>query len=106
MSESHPCSRHAERIADLGERTTRLESIIGESSAEGLRAEMSHLTRQIAELTKVIQEQRVAEAKRDGRIQGATWVGRLIWAVFGAGALAAFYNLIGTFGGTPPPPHQ
>ena len=105
MPDPHFCNRHTEQIADLDKRTTALELIIGESSAEGLRAEMGKLSVEVAKLTLVIQEQRLAEAKRDGRLQGATWLARLIWAVFGAGALAFFSDLFETFRNSPHP-HQ
>lgn len=103
MPELHHCTRHAEQIADLDKRTTVIESIIGESSADGLRAEMGKLSAEVAKLTLVIQEQRVSEAKRDGRLQGATWVGRIIWAVFGAGTLTFLSHLFDVVNNSPKP---
>ena len=105
MPDAHTCTRHSDQIADLDKRTTLLESIIGESSADGLRAEMGKLAAEVAKLTIVIQENRIAEAKRDGRLQGATWVGRIIWAVFGAGVLTFLSNLSDVFRNSPQP-HQ
>ena len=104
-SDPHTCTRHAEQIADLNTRTTLLESIVGESSADGLRAEMGQLREAIAELTSTIQAQRIEDAKRSGQVQGATWAAKLIWAVFGAGTLAFLTNLFDTFRNSPNP-HQ
>ena len=100
-----PCERHANEIADHNIRLTRLESIVGESSADGLRAEMGQLRQAIAELTTTIQAQRIEDAKRSGQVQGATWAAKLIWAVFGAGTLAFLTNLFETFRNSPNP-HQ
>ena len=100
-----PCERHANEIADQNIRLTRLESIVGESSTDGLRAEMGQLRQAIAELTTTIQAQRIEDAKRSGQVQGATWAAKLIWAVFGAGTLAFVTNLFDTFRNSPTP-HQ
>ena len=104
-SESPNCLRHSEQIADLDKRLSVIETILGTSSAEGLRAEIVDLSGKISELTRVIQDHKLAEAQRDGRVQGATWVARLIWAVFGAGALAFASNLFDAFRGVQTP-HQ
>lgn len=86
------CIAHAERLADIDRRLSVLETVIGANGTEGLRAQLSDLSAQIRELTRTIQEQKVTDAERSGRVQGATWVGRIIWAVFGAGILAVVTN--------------
>lgn len=92
---STPCDAHGERISDHESRISVLETLVGANSAEGLRKDISELSAQIRELTATIQDQRVASAQKAGQIQGATWVGRIIWAVFGAGALAIITKWFG-----------
>ena len=85
-----PCEKHGEAISDHESRISVLETLVGANSAEGLRKDITELAAQIRELNATLHDQKVADAKKVGQVQGATWVGRIIWAVFGAGALALF----------------
>jgi hypothetical protein len=92
MSELDHCLAHRELLSDFDRRLSVIETIIGANGTEGLRAQISELAAQIRELTRTLQEQKIMEAEKSGRVQGATWVGRVIWAVFGAGILALATN--------------
>lgn len=80
-----------------------METIIGTDGSEGLRGDICDLTQQIRELTRLLQEQKIIEAEKSGRVQGATWVGRIIWAVFGAGVLALASNWFSSLTTIQPP---
>lgn len=98
------CIAHRELLSEFDRRLSVIETIIGTSGTEGLRAQMSDLTAQIRELTRTLQEQKIAEAEKSGRVQGATWVGRIIWAVFGAGILALASSWFSGITQIKPPP--
>lgn len=88
------CSEHRRQIAELDRRMTKMEAVIGSTADEGLRDIMSKMGATIEQVLLAVQALQLAQARATGAIDGATWVGRGLWAVLGAAITAGVLTLI------------
>lgn len=88
-----PCTSHGGRISDMERRVTFLEAMIGISGGDGLRGLISKLSEQLGTLIENVQALQLAQAKASGAIEGASWVGRIVWLVLGGAVTAAVLQL-------------
>lgn len=88
------CSEHRQQIAGLDRRLAVLETVIGSSASDGLRGLLAQISEQLAQLNTAVQELQLAQARATGAIDGATWVGRGLWAVLGAAITAGTLTLL------------
>ena len=93
------CAEHRQQINGLDRRLAVLETVIGSSSADGLRGLLAQISDQLGQLTASVRDLQLAQARATGAVDGATWVGRGIWAVLGAAITAAVLTMLK--GGTP-----
>lgn len=96
MSEPTNCAEHRTHLAALDRRLAVLETVIGTTAEDGLRGLMCRLNDQLGDLNANVQALQLAQAKAAGALEGASWVGRLLWAVLGAAISAAAVGLLRT----------
>ena len=86
------CAEHRQQINGLDRRLAVLETVIGSSASDGLRGMLAQISEQLAQLNTAVQSLQLAQARATGAVDGATWMGRALWAVLGgvltAGAVA------------------
>lgn len=88
MSESTNCAEYRASIMAIDRRLTVLETVIGTTGDDGLRGLMSRLNEQLGTLNASVQSLQLAQAQARGAVDGASWAGRILWAVLG-GAISA-----------------
>lgn len=94
MSDPTTCAEHRTQLASLDRRLAVLETVIGTTAEDGLRGLMCRLNDQLGDLNANVQALQLAQAKAAGALEGASWVGRLLWAVLGGAISAAALKLI------------
>lgn len=94
MSEPANCAEHRTHLAALDRRIAVLETVIGTTAEDGLRGLMCRLNDQLADLNANVQALQLAQAKAAGAVEGASWLGRLVWAVLGGAISAAVVGLL------------
>ena len=90
------CSEHRHTLAEHDRRLAVLETVIGNSADDGLRGLMARLADQLQTLNSCVQALQLAQARATGAFDGASWMGRALWAVVGAATAAGAMGLIHT----------
>jgi hypothetical protein len=75
-------------LGHLERRVVVLETTIGPTTDEGIRAQMVVLFDKIDAMNKTLEALLLSQAQAVGAMKGANWLGGILWAVFG-GAIAA-----------------
>lgn len=96
MSEPTNCAEHRTHLAALDRRLAVLETVIGTTAEDGLRGLMLRLNDQLGALNANVQALQLAQAKAAGALEGASWVGRAVWAVLGAAVSTAIAGFLRT----------
>lgn len=96
MSEPTNCAEHRTNLAALDRRLAVLETVIGTTAEDGLRGLMCRLNDQLSDLNANVQALQLAQAKAAGALEGASWVGRVVWAVLGAAVSTAIAGFLRT----------
>ena len=96
MSEPTNCAEHRTHLTALDRRLAVLETVIGTTAEDGLRGLMLRLNDQLGALNANVQALQLAQAKAAGALEGASWVGRVVWAVLGAAVSTAIAGFLRT----------
>lgn len=94
MSENPQCAEHRAQLVAIDRRLTVLETVIGATGDDGLRGLMARLNEQLAQLNVSVQNLQLAQAQARGAVDGASWLGRIVWAVLGATVSAGAVALL------------
>ena len=94
MSEPTNCAEHRAALGAIDRRLTVLETVIGTTGDDGLRGLMARLNEQLVELNSSVQALQLAQAQARGAVDGASWAGRILWAVLGGAISAAVVGLL------------
>ena len=92
----NPCAEHRTKIAELDRRLAVIETLIGETSADGIRGVLADIGEQLGTVNESLRAIQLAQAKAVGAVEGASWAGRLLWAVLGGAISAGVLKLLGS----------
>jgi hypothetical protein len=90
------CAEHRARLEAIDRRLTVLETVIGTTADDGLRGLMARLNEQLTTLNTSVQSLQLAQAQARGAVDGASWAGRILWAVLGGALSAGAVKLLGS----------